>query len=419
MLNVEKTQIINFNLRPEKLEIDYNNTTITTKETVTFLGVVLDERLDWCSHIDQVAIEMSKYCYALRVLRDTAGLSAALTAYQAYIQSRLLAKKNDKYRKLSRHLTNKYRSELKNVRKQNIDKKIENASNRSKCMWQMINNIQKRNDDKKITIVKDGMKIPDHIAAKEFSKQFTVASSNLNGIKDLPISNTTMCPNSLYLPSVSEDDVCSKLFVGGLSWETTQDNLQRYFSRYGEVIDCVVMKNAESGRSRGFGFVTFADPANVNVVTIDPKPCNPRTLQKPKKGGGYPKVFLGGLPSNVTETDLRSFFTRFGKVMEVVIMYDQEKKKSRGFGFLSFEDEDAVDRCVAEHFVNLNGKQVEIKKAEPRDGSGGNKMGGSDPSSAWGPPQAPMGMMQGPNGQMGGPPMNLGAPMGPNMMQVS
>ncbi|XP_050303188.1 heterogeneous nuclear ribonucleoprotein 27C isoform X3 [Anthonomus grandis grandis] len=225
-----------------------------------------------------------------------------------------------------------------------------------------------------------------------------------------------------------EDFEYGKLFVGGLSWETTQDNLQRYFSRYGEVIDCVVMKNAESGRSRGFGFVTFAEPANVNVVlqngphtldgrTIDPKPCNPRTLQKPKKGGGYPKVFLGGLPSNVTETDLRSFFTRFGKVMEVVIMYDQEKKKSRGFGFLSFEDDEAVDRCVAEHFVNLNGKQVEIKKAEPRDGSGGNKMGGNDGSSAWGPPQAPMGMMQGPNGQMGGPPMNMGAPMGPNMNQ--
>ncbi|KAI4457706.1 heterogeneous nuclear ribonucleoprotein 87f-related [Holotrichia oblita] len=219
-----------------------------------------------------------------------------------------------------------------------------------------------------------------------------------------------------------------KLFVGGLSWETSQDNLQRYFSRYGEVIDCVVMKNAESGRSRGFGFVTFSDPNNVSVVlqngphsldgrTIDPKPCNPRTLQKPKKGGGYPKVFLGGLPSNVTETDLRTYFTRFGKVMEVVIMYDQEKKKSRGFGFLSFEDEDSVDRCVAEHFINLNGKQVEIKKAEPRDGSGGAKMGAADPSSTWGPPQNPMGMMQGPNGQMGGPPMNLGAPMGPNMMQ--
>lgn len=73
--------------------------------------------------------------------------------------------------------------------------------------------------------------------------------------------------------------------------------------------------------------------------TIDPKPCNPRTLQKPKRGGGYPKVFLGGLPSNVTETDLRVFFGRYGKVMEVVIMYDQEKKKSRGkclFYFIYF-----------------------------------------------------------------------------------
>jgi RNA-binding protein Musashi len=51
-----------------------------------------------------------------------------------------------------------------------------------------------------------------------------------------------------------------------LSWETSQENLQRYFSRYGDVIDCVVMKNSESGRSRGFGFVTFAEPSLVNVV---------------------------------------------------------------------------------------------------------------------------------------------------------
>lgn len=39
----------------------------------------------------------------------------------------------------------------------------------------------------------------------------------------------------------------------GLSWDTQSESLQRYFSRYGEVIDCVVMKNNETGRSRGFG----------------------------------------------------------------------------------------------------------------------------------------------------------------------
>ena len=39
-------------------------------------------------------------------------------------------------------------------------------------------------------------------------------------------------------------------------------------------------------------------------------------------------------------------------------MYDQEKKKSRGFGFLSFEDENARERAVAEHFVAIQNKQV-------------------------------------------------------------
>lgn len=176
-----------------------------------------------------------------------------------------------------------------------------------------------------------------------------------------------------------EDEEAGKLFVGGLSWETSQDSLLRYFSRFGEVIDCVVMKNAETGRSRGFGFVTFSDPNNMDKViqscphvldgrTIDPKPCNPRSMQqKPKRNTNWPKVFLGGLPSSITETDLRAFFGRYGEVVEVVIMYDQEKKKARGFGFLSFLTDDAVDRAVVDHYVTIQNKQVEIKRAEPRN----------------------------------------------------
>jgi len=43
-------------------------------------------------------------------------------------------------------------------------------------------------------------------------------------------------------------------------------SMLKYFSRYGEVIDCVVMKNPATGKSRGFGFVTFKDPACVEMV---------------------------------------------------------------------------------------------------------------------------------------------------------
>ena len=69
-------------------------------------------------------------------------------------------------------------------------------------------------------------------------------------------------------------------------------------------------------------------------------------------------MFLGGLPSSITETDLRAYFGRYGEVVEVVIMYDQEKKKARGFGFLSFVSEDAVDRAVVDHYVTIQNKQA-------------------------------------------------------------
>ncbi|KAH9513634.1 DAZ-associated protein 1 [Bulinus truncatus] len=62
-----------------------------------------------------------------------------------------------------------------------------------------------------------------------------------------------------------------KIFVGGLSWDTDKDALQSYFSQYGEVTDCVVMNNPQTGKSRGFGFVTFKDPSAVDVILATPK----------------------------------------------------------------------------------------------------------------------------------------------------
>ena len=51
----------------------------------------------------------------------------------------------------------------------------------------------------------------------------------------------------------------NKLFVGGLNWATTDDSLRAAFSEYGEVLEAVVKRDHETGRSRGFGFVTFAE----------------------------------------------------------------------------------------------------------------------------------------------------------------
>jgi len=58
----------------------------------------------------------------------------------------------------------------------------------------------------------------------------------------------------------------SKVYVGNLSWNTTDDTLRQAFSDFGNVLDSIVMRDRETGRSRGFGFVTFGSPQEAETA---------------------------------------------------------------------------------------------------------------------------------------------------------
>ncbi|GMN53349.1 hypothetical protein TIFTF001_022477 [Ficus carica] len=195
-----------------------------------------------------------------------------------------------------------------------------------------------------------------------------------------------------------------KLFVGGISWETNEEKLKEYFDNYGEVLQTVVMRDKFTGRPRGFGFVIFSDPSVLDRVLQDSHTIDGRTVEAKRalsreeqqtsarvgnpnpgrnsgNGGNVrtKKIFVGGLPPTLTEEGFQEYFEAYGHVTDVVVMYDQNTGRPRGFGFISFDSEEAVDSVLHKTFHDLNGKQVEVKRALPKDanpGGGSRTMGG-------------------------------------------
>ncbi|ETW00249.1 hypothetical protein H310_07638 [Aphanomyces invadans] len=199
-----------------------------------------------------------------------------------------------------------------------------------------------------------------------------------------------------------------KIFIGGLSYETTDEKLRSYFGAYGTVTDAVVMKDPISRRSRGFGFITYADPSCVDRALAQPnhvldsrrveaKRAVPRaesardTSSATSSRGGPPsassssggmpgslnssgvgsgaatkKIFVGGLHYETKDAEFKKYFSQYGKVVSAEVMFNRETNKSRGFGFVIFESEHSVDLVLQDCGHVLDGKSVEVKRAVPR-----------------------------------------------------
>jgi hypothetical protein len=87
---------------------------------------------------------------------------------------------------------------------------------------------------------------------------------------------------------------------------------------------------------------------------------------------GPAKVFVGGFGATTTVGDLRTFFSRFGELVEVVIVPNRSTGQSRGFGFVSYRSAAAADEAIKSmNGVELDGHPLRVNRAETRPGGSG------------------------------------------------
>lgn len=79
------------------------------------------------------------------------------------------------------------------------------------------------------------------------------------------------------------------------------------------------------------------------------------------------KLFVGSLSFNTTDKDLESAFSRFGVITEAKIITDRDTGRSRGFGFITFEDDSAAQAAMSEmNGTNLDGRTIAVNEAQER-----------------------------------------------------
>ena len=189
-----------------------------------------------------------------------------------------------------------------------------------------------------------------------------------------------------------------KLYVGNLSFDTTEDALRKAFGEHGTVTDVFLPFYRDSGKPRGFAFVTFGDrsAAEKAISSMDGQDLDGRQIKvnesKPKAdfnasagGGGFNaggladvKLYVGNLSYESTEESVRAAFEQYGAITDCFLPTDRESGQIRGFAFVTMAAADA-EKALGMDGGEIDGRAVKVNESRPkpdRGGYGGGRGGG-------------------------------------------
>mmetsp|Transcript_15533 Transcript_15533/g.17907 ORF Transcript_15533/g.17907 Transcript_15533/m.17907 type:complete len:319 (-) Transcript_15533:1260-2216(-) len=203
-------------------------------------------------------------------------------------------------------------------------------------------------------------------------------------------------------PAAAEPAEEVKLYVGNLDFAANEDSLRETFGAHGEITDCFLPMDRESGRPRGFGFVTFStrSAAEQAIAKLDQTDMGGRTIRvnesRPKgesapggggggggfnaSGGADVKLYVGNLSYDTTQDTLQAEFEKIGSVSDCYLPTDRETGRIRGFAFVTMVAADAQTALDKMNGAEVDGRELRVNEAKPkgesRGGGGGGGYGG-------------------------------------------
>ncbi|MQM06314.1 hypothetical protein Taro_039140 [Colocasia esculenta] len=199
----------------------------------------------------------------------------------------------------------------------------------------------------------------------------------------LDIVQEAACRHADVLDAVranaDRDPAQRKLFIRGLGWDTTTEGLRSIFSAYGDLEEAVVIIDKNTGKSKGYGFITFRHIDGALLALKEPsKKIDGRmtVTQLAAAGVGGPiapqsqaadvslrKIYVGNVPHDMPSDRLLAHFLSYGEIEEGPLGFDKQTGKSRGYALFVYKTPEGARASLVDATKVIDGHTMVCKLA--------------------------------------------------------
>lgn len=211
--------------------------------------------------------------------------------------------------------------------------------------------------------------------ARKFIEPFSVEQL-LDILQDAVIRHPDVLDAVRFI--ADRDPVQRKLFIRGLGWDTTTEGLRTLFSSYGELEEAVVILDKATGKSKGYGFVTFKhidgallalkEPSKkidgrMTVTQLAASGVSGPINNTPSMDVSLRKIFVGNVPFDMPADRLLSHFSAYGEIEEGPLGFDKQTGKSRGYALFVYKTAEGARASLVDPTKTIDGHQLVCKLA--------------------------------------------------------